>query len=86
MNSNESKAEQIAELKTTRDCILKFKEVSARVGLSRSHIHQLVSASKFPKPFKFHEGGRSNGWLESEIDAWIRTRVAVSRASGNVDA
>ena len=77
------KTKQYSEPSAGRDRILKFKEVSARVGLSRSHVHQLVTVNKFPKPFKFHEAGRSNGWLESEIDEWIETRVAASRAKGS---
>jgi len=83
MDSNTPKTKQYSEPSAGRDRILKFKEVSARVGLSRSHVHQLVTVNKFPKPFKFHEAGRSNGWLESEIDEWIETRVAASRAKGS---
>ena len=61
------------------DCILTFNEVRARVGISRSHIHALVARGLFPQPFKLDEGGRNNGWLSSEIDAWITTRVAAAR-------
>lgn len=61
------------------DCILTFNEVRARVGISRSHIHALVARGLFPQPFKLYEGGRNNGWLSSEIDAWMMTRVKAGR-------
>ena len=61
------------------DCILSFNEVRARVGVNRSHIHALVARGLFPQPFKLYEGGRNNGWLSSEIDAWITTRVKAAR-------
>ena len=63
----------------TPDCILTFNEVRARVGISRSHIHALVARGLFPQPFKLYEGGRNNGWLSSEIDAWMKTRVKTGR-------
>ena len=61
------------------DCILTFNEVRSRVGISRSHIHSLVARGLFPQPFKLYEGGRNNGWLSSEIDAWMMTRVKTGR-------
>ena len=61
------------------DCILTFNDVRARVGISRSHIHSLVARGLFPQPFKLYEGGRNIGWLSSEIDAWMMTRVKTGR-------
>ena len=61
------------------DCILTFKEVRARIGISRSHIHSLVARGLFPQSFKLYESGRKNGWLSSEIDAWMTTRVKTGR-------
>jgi prophage regulatory protein len=59
------------------DRILRFPEVKARVGLCRSHIHNLVSEGKFPAPIKL--GARASGWLESEIDQFIQSRIKESR-------
>ena len=61
------------------DCILTFNEIRARVGISRSHIHALVARGLFLQPFKLYEGGRNNGWLSSEIDAWMTTRANAAR-------
>lgn len=59
------------------DRILRFPEVKARVGLCRSHIHNLVSQGKFPAPIKL--GARASGWIESEIDQFIQSRIEESR-------
>jgi prophage regulatory protein len=59
------------------DRILRFPEVKARVGLCRSHIHNLVAQGKFPAPIKL--GARASGWLESEIDQFIQSRIEESR-------
>ena len=63
--------------KTQTDRVLRFPEVKTRVGLCRSHIHNLVSQGKFPAPIKL--GARASGWLESEIDQFIQFRIEESR-------
>ena len=57
--------------------ILRLPEVKARVGLSRSAIYLAISRDEFPQPV--HLGARAVGWLESEIEEWIRDRVKNSR-------
>jgi prophage regulatory protein len=57
--------------------ILRLPEVKTRVGLSRSAIYLAVSRSEFPRPIQL--GARTVGWLESEIENWIRERVKSSR-------
>ena len=53
--------------------ILKVKEVAAELNVSVQQIYKLVSKGKFPKPIKL--GERGSGWLTSEIDAWLQSRV-----------
>ena len=53
--------------------ILRFPEVVARTGLSRSTIYRLRRAGRFPQPVVL--GARAVGWLESVIDEWIRGRT-----------
>ena len=65
------------------DSILTCREVCSRVGMSRTHVHNLIARGQFPKPFKLYEGGRNNGWLASEIDQWVSTRA---KARFNADA
>lgn len=54
--------------------ILRWPEVHNVTGLCRSHVHQMASKGEFPKPIKL--GGRSSGWIESEIIEWINRRIA----------
>ncbi len=53
--------------------ILRLPEVIARVGLKRASIYHHISEGTFPKPIPL--GPRAVGWLEHEIDEWIRERL-----------
>jgi prophage regulatory protein len=57
--------------------ILRLPSVLVRTGLSRSSIYLRISEDAFPKPISL--GTRSVGWVESEIDAWIASRIEQSR-------
>lgn len=58
--------------------VKRLNGVKSMVGLSRSTIYALMVAGKFPKSISL--GERSVGWLESDIDAWIDSKVAASKA------
>lgn len=66
--------------KTALSCS-RLPRVRARVDLSRSSIYDLIAKGKFPRPIKL--GARSVGWLDSDIDNWLRERVAESRAKAS---
>lgn len=53
--------------------ILRRHDVQARTGLARSTIYLRVAQGTFPKPVSL--GGRAVGWVESEIDDWLRQLV-----------
>lgn len=55
--------------------ILRFREVTARVGMGRTGIYQAIKDGVFPKQRQL--GIKSVGWLESEIETWINTRNPV---------
>ena len=57
--------------------VLRRRDVQDRTGLSRSTLYERVAEGSFPQPI--HLGGRSVGWLESEVDQWIDDCVARSR-------
>ncbi len=59
--------------------VLRITQVQARTGLSRSSIYVRVANGSFPKPIRL--GARAIGWIESEVDAWIREQIAASRGS-----
>ena len=57
--------------------IFRLQEVISRTGRSRSSIYADIERGEFPKPIKL--GPRAVGWLEVEIDDWIKERVFRSR-------
>lgn len=59
------------------NAILRLPVVKGRTGLSRSTIYLRIAEGSFPKPINL--GSRAVGWLESEVDAWLASRVEVSR-------
>lgn len=52
------------------DCLSRVLE---RTSLSRATLYREVAGGRFPKPHRLSPG--RVGWLRSEIDAWIATRV-----------
>lgn len=53
--------------------ILRLKDVTSQTGLARSTVYKYIFAGSFPKPVPL--GGRSVGWLESEIQTWIEQAI-----------
>ena len=51
---------------------LRINQVDAVTGLSRSTIHALISANKFPKPIKLSEC--TVAWRACVVNAWIKER------------
>ena len=66
------KAEKAAERRDHR--ILRLREVEARCGLKRSSIYQAIAEGTFPKSVPIT--ARAVGWIDSEIENWISTRIA----------
>jgi prophage regulatory protein len=56
------------------DRILRWREVSDRIGLSRATIWRMVRGEVFPAPVSL--GLHSVGWLEREVAGWIAERAA----------
>ena len=56
---------------------LRRPEVTARTGLSRRTIQVRLAEGRFPRPVSL--GSRAVGWIEAEVDEWIRERIAASR-------
>ncbi|WP_037029511.1 MULTISPECIES: AlpA family transcriptional regulator [unclassified Pseudomonas] len=53
--------------------IIRLSGVIETTGLARSTIYNLTSEGGFPRPVPLV--GRSVGWLESEIQDWIKGRL-----------
>jgi prophage regulatory protein len=54
--------------------LLRLPEVRERTGHPTSVIYSQISRKEFPRPVPI--GARSVGWVEAEIEAWIRDRIA----------
>ena len=54
--------------------ILRKPEVVDRVGYSAMHIWRLERDGKFPRRIQL--GPNAIGWIEDEVDDWIRAKVA----------
>ena len=61
--------------------ILRLPKVKNDTGLSRSAIYQRIAEGTFPKQINLG-GGRAVGWLEADIQNWIKQRLADSRMEG----
>ena len=57
---------------------LRLPEVVARTGLSRSTIYVRLDEGRFPQPVSL--GARAVGWIEAEVDEWMRERIVESRS------
>lgn len=57
--------------------IIRLPSVTARTSLSRSTLYLKIQQGTFPKNISL--GERSTGWIESEVQAWIDSRIAASR-------
>mgnify|MGYP001113767763 CR=1 FL=1 len=53
--------------------VLKVRDVAEEVSVSVPQVYKLVSLGRFPKPIKL--GERGSGWLRTEVDAWLQSRV-----------
>lgn len=52
--------------------VLRLAEVREKTGLAKSTIYKYADAGLFPRPVTL--GGRSVGWIDSEIHEWLRER------------
>jgi prophage regulatory protein len=60
--------------------IIRFHDLRERFGItwSRMHVDRLEKAGQFPGRVSL--GGNTVGWIEAEILAWLRAKMA-ARAS-----
>lgn len=59
--------------------ILRIKQVTAVIGMSRSSIYEMMKSSSkyfdpdFPAPI--HLSQSAIGWVEHEIEAWLQSKM-----------
>ena len=54
--------------------IIRHAEVRHKLSVSEAKLFDMIAKGLFPKPFLLIPGGRSVGWLESDVDKWILER------------
>lgn len=57
--------------------ILRLRAAKDWTGLSRSTIYAMMKNGTFPKSLSL--GARAIGWLESDIQSWIDSRISASK-------
>lgn len=67
--------------------ILRRRDLEARLKLSRSTIYDKINPGSprydatFPRPIRLGNGS-AVGWIESEVEIWLRSRIEASRKQG----
>jgi prophage regulatory protein len=59
--------------------LINVDRVSEKTTLSRATIYAYARDGKFPSSIKI--GVRQVGWVEAEVDDWVKGRVQLSRAA-----
>lgn len=62
--------------------IIRLKEVIKSTGLARSTVYKYIAEGAFPKSVSL--GDRCVGWVEEEVQAWIRARIGERDQLGEV--
>lgn len=60
--------------------MIRLPEVCRRLSVSRSTIYLMMAQGLFPKSVPV--SARSVAWIESEVDAYISSKVSASRRDG----
>jgi prophage regulatory protein len=66
--------ERFAERIKHPERFLRLPEVKARTGLARSTIYLFAAQGQFPKPVRISP--HIVAWVESEVQEWIRAKIA----------
>lgn len=56
---------------------IRLRAVMSMTGMAKGSIYRLAADGAFPKPLKLSE--RSSAWIESDVAAWIQSRIEASR-------
>ena len=53
---------------------LRKPQVLAKLGIKREALRELIDGGHFPPGAQILPGGRAQGWIEDEVDAFIAER------------
>lgn len=60
--------------------VVRLPAVEAKTGIKKTKIYRLMQAGQFPPCIKLG-GGRSVGWVETDLDLWIQQQMNSSAAA-----
>ena len=55
------------------NAVLRLAGVTAKTGLRKTKLYELIKNGEFPQAIKLTK--RAVGWLESEVDAWLESKI-----------
>ncbi|WP_460528708.1 helix-turn-helix transcriptional regulator [Chitinimonas naiadis] len=67
---------------TASQRIIRLPEVMNLLGVSRASVYNFMAREGFPKQIKL---GRIVGWVESEVQDWIKGKIDASRQGSSND-
>jgi prophage regulatory protein len=59
--------------------IIRLPEVEHKTGYRHTTIYAMMAEDRFPRSVPL--GRKARGWVESEVDDWIRERIAARDAA-----
>jgi prophage regulatory protein len=59
------------------ETVLRLPALKEKTGLGHAQIYALIDEGDFPRPIAL--GRRARGWLSSEIDEWLRSRLKADK-------
>jgi prophage regulatory protein len=60
--------------------ILRMRQLTERLGMSRSWVYLAMADGRFPKPIQLARNGRAVGFLESEVEEYLTGRIGETRS------
>lgn len=54
--------------------VLRLRDVCAMTGLCRSSVYEMEADGRFPA--RINIGPRAVGWVKSDVQGWLRARIA----------
>ncbi|HFD2064160.1 TPA: helix-turn-helix transcriptional regulator [Serratia marcescens] len=60
-----------------QDTLVDMAFITTLTGMTDKWFYKLIQDGAFPKPIKL---GRSSRWFKSEVEIWMRQRIAQSRS------
>jgi prophage regulatory protein len=58
---------------------LRLPEIKKITGLSKMTIYRKMGRGEFPRPWQL--SNQAVGWLEQEVEEWMKTRAPATRLS-----